>query len=62
MYGITLAEAVELPNIVTTFSTALDIVKDNVFGMIGVALPFALLIAGSYLAVNIGWRFVKAIR
>lgn len=62
MYGIMAAEVVDIPNIVTTFSGALDTVKGDVFGMIGVALPFALLIAGSYLAVNIGWRFVKAIK
>lgn len=62
MYNIMAAEAVEVSNIVTTFSTALDTVKTDVFGMIGVALPVALTIAGAYLAVRIGWRFVQAIK
>lgn len=43
------------------FSTALDTVKSDVFGFMGVALPVALAITGTILAVNFGIKFFKRI-
>lgn len=61
MGGIMLAEAVELSNVVTIFSTAIDGVKTDAMQMIITAAPVALSLAGVLLALRIGWRAFKAL-
>lgn len=43
------------------FSTALDIVKTDVFAFMGAVLPVALSITGAVLAVTFGIKFFKRV-
>lgn len=45
----------------TAFSNAIDSVKDDVTGMITVAMPAGLAIMGINLAVRLGINFFKSI-
>lgn len=45
----------------TAFSTAVDSIKDDVTGMITVALPAGLAIMGVNLAVRLGIGFFRSI-
>lgn len=45
----------------TAFQTAITQVQTDVTGMINVALPVGLAIAGVIIAIRIGWRFFKSV-
>lgn len=54
-----MANATDMTTITTALSTAFASIKDDVFGIIAVALPVALAIMGAILAVRIGMKFFK---
>lgn len=49
----------DMSTITTALSTAFAAIKDDVFGIVAVALPVALAIMGAILAVRIGMKFFK---
>lgn len=58
--GIT-ALSNEASTLSTTFSTALTTVKGDVLDFVGVALPVALAIVGTFVAVKLGINFFKQV-
>lgn len=48
-------------DIKTMFSSALSSIQGDVNGLIGLALPVGLSIAGTFLATKLGVRFFKGI-
>lgn len=50
----------EAPNIQSIFSTALDSIKGDVMGFIGVALPVALAIVAAFFGIKKAIAFFKS--
>lgn len=50
-----------MEGITTAFTTALSTIQGDVMSLISVALPPALIIAGTFIAVKLGVRFFKAV-
>lgn len=46
--------------ITTAFGTALGTVQSDFMGLVAVAFPYAIGIAGTFIAVKLGMRFFKA--
>jgi len=43
------------------FTTALGVIKTDVLSYVGIALPVALAIVGTFLAIKLGIRFFKSV-
>lgn len=50
-----------MEGIITSFTTAVTTMGNNVMQMISAAVPVALPIAAAGLAVRIGWRVAKSL-
>lgn len=48
-------------SLVDTFTTAVNTVKTDVLEFIGIALPVGLAIAGTIIAIRLGWKFFKGV-
>lgn len=47
--------------LVSAFSTAIGVVKSDVMGYIGAALPVGLAIMGVFVAIRLGVKFFKSV-
>ena len=50
-----------MEGITTAFTTALTTIQTDAMSLIAVALPPALVIAGTFIAVQLGIRFFKSV-
>lgn len=48
-------------SVVDAFTTAVNGVQSDVLKFIGVALPAGLAIAGTIIAIRLGWKFFKGV-
>lgn len=48
------------PTIQQVMETAMNSVKTEVLDMVGAALPIALAIGGTFMAIRIGWSFFRS--
>lgn len=48
-------------NVTEAFSTAVSGVQADVLEFIGIALPVGLAIAGTIIAIRLGWKFFKGV-
>lgn len=53
--GETAASATEV------FTTAINGIQSDVMSFIGIALPVGLAIAGTIIAIRLGWKFFKGV-
>lgn len=50
-----------MEGITTAFTTALTTIQSDAMSLISAALPPALIIAGTFIAVKLGIRFFKSV-
>lgn len=43
------------------FTTGLGTIKDDVLSYVAIALPIALVIAGTFIAIKLGMRFFRSL-
>lgn len=59
---IALSETTESANVLqTAFDSALQVVKSDVLGYAATALPYALAIAGTFIAIRLGIGFFRSV-